>query len=105
MSETISYISWDFIRVECREHKKPLVLQVKGKKLYYCCESDCKLDLPIGMYAKLLEDVVVRINSDKLIIGEHWQRKSGGVTFDFSPRFHADGKEVVVSVCLVEQEE
>ena len=104
MSEVISYISWDFVHVECAEHKKQLVLQVKGKKLYYCCDSDCALELPIGLYAKLLEDVVLRVNSGKHVIGEHWQRKSGGVTFEFTLRFHADGKEAVVSVRAIEQE-
>ncbi len=99
MREIIAFASWNYINLRCYEHKTILTLTLSDNKPVYRCEADgCNLRFPAEVYERVLDDVVNKQNSEKLIIGESWKRRIAGTTYAFEVEACPSGKQVEVSV-------
>jgi len=105
MSEKISFIPWNFVSPVCAEHGTPMIFRVKDGKVCLCCQThDCPTELSVPQYGKLLEDVVSRYNSGKLVVKGKWNRKVAKKTYEFCLDHFIGGKEAGVSVRVVKEE-
>ena len=105
MSEKISFIPWNFVSPVCAEHGIPMIFRVKDGKVCLCCQTpECPTELSVSQYGKLLEDVVSRYNSGKLVVKGKWNRKVAKKTYEFCLDHFIGGKEAGVSVRVVKEE-
>ena len=99
MSERIAFASWDFIELICSEHSKPLNLEMrKHQPMYVCTVEDCSTQLSSTVYEKVLADIVERMNSNSLAIGELWRKKYQGKSYEFKVILFTSGKKTIISV-------
>ncbi len=99
MGEKITFASWDYIKLLCFEHKIDLSLAVSGYKPVYRCKTDgCNLCFSADVYEKVLDDVVKKQNTDRLIVGDMWKKRIMGSTYAFTVEACPCGKQVEVSV-------
>lgn len=103
--DKISFIPWNFVSPVCAEHGKPMILRVNNGKVCLCCQSSgCTTELSVSQYGKLLEDVVSRYNTGKLVVKGIWHRKVTKKTYEFCLNHFIEGKEAGVSVRVVKEE-
>ena len=102
MSEKIAFASWDFISLLCAKHRKELELSTVGKTPFYCCsESNCETKIPTYAYEKIHNDILNKLNDDKIAIGQEWVIRSLGKTYSCKVVALASGKQTKISVkCL-----
>jgi len=105
MSEKISIIPLNFVSPICAEHGKPLILRANNGKVCLCCQTaGCSTELSFSQYGKLMEDIISRYNSGKLVLKEVWHRKAARKTYEFSLHYFMEGKEAGVLVGIVKEE-
>ncbi len=99
MGEKIAFAPWNYINILCSNHKKELVLGLSGSKpIYRCEEQGCPLCFSAEVHEKVLDDVVEKQNSNRLVLGEQWKRRVSGVAYIFTVESCSYGKTVEISV-------
>lgn len=102
MSERIAFASWDFIELVCSKHNEVLNLEMRKQQPMYVCSVDkCSTQIPTTVYEKVLADIVNRMNSSGLAVGEFWRKKYQGKSYEFKVVVFTSGKKVCISArCL-----
>ena len=99
MKEKIAFASWSFIKILCATHGEELVLkEISGRPVYVCPRRDCTLQVPSVIYEKLLEDTVLKLNSNALVIGSRWKRQYLGRAYECSILSAVSGKQPEISI-------
>lgn len=99
MSERIAFASWDFIELVCYEHNEVLNLEMrKLQPMYVCSAVGCSTQLPAIVYEKVLSDIIERMNSNGLAVGEFWRKKYQGMSYEFKVIVFTAGKKICISV-------
>lgn len=99
MSERIAFASWDFIELVCSVHGKELSLEMrKQQPTYVCLEKECSFQIPAVAYEKVLTDIVERMNTNSLAVGESWRKKYQGQNYEFKVVVFTSGKKICISV-------
>ena len=98
MAERIAFASWDFIELVCSSHGKELSLEIrKQQPTYVCSEEECSVQIPATAYEKVLADIVERMNTNSLVVGESWRKKYQGRNYEFKVIVFTNGKKICVS--------
>lgn len=99
MAERIAFASWDFIELVCSAHGKELTLEMrKQQPIYVCSEEQCPIQIPATAYEKVLADIVEKMNTNSLVVGESWRKKYQGSSYEFKVVVFTSGKKIRISV-------